>query len=89
MDCPFRARPATAVVFGLAGVEDRLYGLYRQQLEDVVAAMGIEKVLDVGPRLSSAPGILAGVPVISKGVLPATQYPRYYTMPDSVLSPIQ
>ena len=66
----FRARPATAAVLGLAGVEDRLYGRYRQQLERVVAAMGIEKVFDIGPRLSPAPRILAGVPVISKGVLP-------------------
>jgi hypothetical protein len=67
---PLRARPATAVVFGLAGVEDRLYGLYRPQVERVVAAIGIEQVFDVGPRLSSASRNLAGVPVISKGVLP-------------------
>ena len=66
----FRARPAAAAVLGLAGVEDRLYGRYRQQLERVVAAMGIDKVFDIGPRRSPSPRILAGVPVISKGVLP-------------------
>jgi hypothetical protein len=67
---PFE-RAATAVVFGLAGVEERLFGIYRSQLERIVTAFGIESVLDVGPRLSSPPRTLAGVPVISKGALPA------------------
>jgi len=62
-------RNAAAVVFGLAGVEDRLFGIYRQDMERVIAALRIEKILDVGPRFSSVPRILAGVPVISKGVL--------------------
>ncbi len=64
------ARPATAVVFGLAGVEDRLFGDYRSQIERIVPALGIEKIFDVGPRSSSIPRDVAGVPVISKGVLP-------------------
>jgi hypothetical protein len=64
------ARTAAAVVFGLAGVEDRLFGIYRSEIERIVSALGIEKVFDVGPRLSSIPRILAGTPVISKGVLP-------------------
>jgi hypothetical protein len=63
------ARTATAVVFGLAGVEDRLFGIYRSEIERIVSALGIEKIFDVGPRLSSTPRTLAGVPVISKGVL--------------------
>jgi hypothetical protein len=63
-------RTATAVVFGLAGVEDRLFGIYRSEIERIVSALGIEKVFDVGPRLSSIPRTLAGTPVISKGVLP-------------------
>jgi len=65
-----RARAATAVVLGLAGVEVRLYGIYRPQIERCVVAMGIEKILDIGPRFSSVPSSLEGVPVISKGILP-------------------
>ena len=65
-----RTRSAAAVVFGLAGVEDRLFGIYRSDLERIIAALGIEKIFDIGPRFSSVPHTLAGVPVISKGVLP-------------------
>jgi hypothetical protein len=64
------ARPATAVVFGLAGVEERVFGIYRPEIERMIPALGIEKILDVGPRFSSTPSTLGGVPVISKGVLP-------------------
>jgi Glycosyl transferase 4-like domain len=64
------ARIAAAVVFGLAGVEDRLFGIYRSEIERIVSALGIEKIFDVGPRFSSMPRTLAGAPVISKGVLP-------------------
>jgi hypothetical protein len=64
------ARTASAVVFGLAGVEDRLFGTYRLEMERVISALGIEQIFDVGPRLFSTPRTLAGVPVISNGALP-------------------
>jgi Glycosyl transferase 4-like domain len=64
------ARTAAAVVFGLAGVEDYIFGIYRSEIERIISTLGIEKIFDVGPRLSAMPGTLAGVPVISKGVLP-------------------
>jgi hypothetical protein len=62
-------RSATAVVFGLAGVENRLFGTFRPDLERVIATLGIEEIIDIGPR-SSVPTRFAGVPIISKGVLP-------------------
>jgi hypothetical protein len=68
--CTPCARTAAAVVFGLAGVEDGIYGTYRSKIERIVSALGIEKIFDVGPRLSSTPRSLAGAPVISKGILP-------------------
>jgi len=64
------ARTATAVVFGLAGVEDRLFGTHRSQIERVISALGIETIFDVGPRSRPMPCSLAGAVVISKGVLP-------------------
>jgi hypothetical protein len=62
-------RAPAAVIFGLAGVEDRLFGPYRLQIERIISIMGIDKVIDIGPRLSSTPASLAGVPVIPKGAL--------------------
>jgi hypothetical protein len=64
------ARTAAAVVFGLAGVEDRLFGIYRSEIERIISTLGIEKIFDVGPRFSSVPRTLAGAAVISKGALP-------------------
>jgi hypothetical protein len=64
------ARAAAAVIFGLAGVEDRLFGLYRADVEHVISTMAIEKIFDIGPRFSPTPSSLAGVPVFSKGALP-------------------
>jgi len=71
-DCetPPCGRAAVAVVFGLSGVENRLFGLYRRDVERVITTMGIEKIFDIGPRSFSIPSYLAGVPVISKGALP-------------------
>ena len=68
-ECAPCTRTAAAVVFGLTGVEDRIFGIYRSEVERIVSALGIEQIFDVGPRLSAMPRTLAGVPVISKGVL--------------------
>jgi hypothetical protein len=61
------ARAASAVVFGLAGVENRLFGSYRPEVERIAVTMGIKKILDIGPRRSPTPTSLAGVPLISMG----------------------
>jgi hypothetical protein len=65
-------RPATAVVFGLAGVEDRIYGMYWAKLEPILSNLGVTKVFDVGPRFSSKLRALPTIPIISKGTLPAS-----------------
>jgi hypothetical protein len=64
------ARSATATIFGLAGVEDRLLGAYRSEIERIVLAVGLKQIVDIGPRFKPVPRMLAGVPVISKGILP-------------------
>jgi len=66
---PPSARAAIAVVFGLAGIEDRLFGDYRPRLERIVAAVGIKRVIDIGPRFSPVPSSIGGAPVISMGTL--------------------
>ena len=66
---PPGGRAAAAVVFGLSGVEDRLLGIYRPQIERLVPILGIERIFDIGPRASPVPTSLAGVPIISKGTL--------------------
>lgn len=63
-------RAPTAVVFGLTGVEDRLFGTYRSEVERIVRTLGIKRILDIGPRFSPSPGNLAGVPVVTNGSLP-------------------
>jgi hypothetical protein len=67
---PLGARRPSAVVFGLAGVEDRLFRDLRPQLERAIVCLGIEEIIDIGPRFLKPPTSLAGVPVISKGTLP-------------------
>jgi hypothetical protein len=64
------ARTAAAVVFGLAGVENVIFGSHRAEIERIISALGIEKIFDIGPRFSATPHTLAGAPVISKGALP-------------------
>src|SRR5262249_37366426 len=69
-ECAPCTRTAAAVVFGLTGVENVIFGIYRSEVERIISALSIEKIFDVGPRLSAMPRTLACAPVISKGVLP-------------------
>jgi hypothetical protein len=62
-------REAIAVVFGLSGVETRLYGAYRAQLETVVSVLRIQKILDIGPRTLTMPETLGGATFIRMGIL--------------------
>jgi hypothetical protein len=63
------ARGRNAAVFGLSGVEDRLYEACRADLEAVVVSLGIDKIYDIGPRSSPVPGKLGTASVASKGML--------------------
>src|SRR5262249_37540788 len=54
----------------LAGVEDRLFGIYRPDVERAVSTLRIKQIVDIGPRRSPMPSHLAGVPVVAKGPLP-------------------
>lgn len=67
---PPSARAATALVFGLAATEDRLFRTYRPAIERAIATLGIERIIDIGPRLSLSAHTDVGVPVSTLGVLP-------------------
>jgi hypothetical protein len=68
---PYARRP-TAVVFGRAGVENNVYGVYRSQVERMISALGIKEIIDIGLRLSPVPRSLARASVVSTGVLPSS-----------------
>jgi hypothetical protein len=70
---PAVERPATAVVFGLSGTEKKIFGEYYLVIQRIVTLMGIEKIIDVGPRSSPVPGRIGRVPLISKGLLSASE----------------
>jgi len=63
-------RPATAVVFGLAGVEECIYGTYRAKVEGILGDLGVTTLFDVGPRFSSNLALSAVAEAVQKGVLP-------------------
>src|SRR5262249_54091307 len=67
---PLGARRPSAVVFGLAGVEDRLFRDIRPQLERAIVSLEVEEITDIGPRFQAPPTSLAGAPVTSRGTLP-------------------
>jgi hypothetical protein len=65
-------RAPYAVIFGLAGVEERMFGVYRCDIERAVRKLGVEKIFDIGPRSKAPPKELAGIEVIANGALPRT-----------------
>jgi hypothetical protein len=67
---PPNARDPEAVIFGLAGVDDRIVGLYRPEIEHFIKTMGIGRILDIGPRSSSMAHALGGVALTRQGALP-------------------
>jgi hypothetical protein len=42
-------------------------------MEHAIATIRVEKIVDIGPRSLSAPKSFAGLPIISKGALPAAE----------------
>jgi hypothetical protein len=70
---PAADREATAVVFGRAGVETLLYQKRQQQLADAVLTLGVERLIDIGPRTQSPPARIGPAPVEVRGVLPVSE----------------
>ena len=70
-----RREPCMAVL-GRAGTEARAYGPYRQSLATTARALGIESVIDIGPRLKAVPAELDGIRVRTTGQLPREEVSR-------------
>lgn len=66
---PPEARASTGIVFGLAGVENRIFKKYGPKLERLIELLGIDEIIDIGPRSSSVPRTIGRARVISKGAL--------------------
>jgi hypothetical protein len=66
-------RENIAVVFGRAGVENSLYGRYRRAIDEAAVKLGIERIVDIGPRLRQPPRSLGRVRVDARGVLSAIE----------------
>ena len=64
-------RGNVAVVFGRAGVEDRLYGRMASRLAEIVTTLDIERIIDIGPRSRPVSATIGHVPVELCGLLPA------------------
>jgi len=66
-------RKPIMVTFGGPGSRERAYGPYRSQLDGACRALGIERLIDIGPAISSVPASVSGRPVESLGTLPAEE----------------
>lgn len=66
-------RPPRLVVFGGAGNRRRLYRRGAPELDRACVALGVERVVDVGPAGAEPPERLCGRPVEQRGELPAEQ----------------
>ena len=64
-------REPIMVTFGGPGLRERAYGQYRGQLETACRALGVERLIDIGPTISSVPSSVSGRPVELLGTLPA------------------
>lgn len=68
---PLGDRPARAAVFGRPGMEIDLYCRYHDDVARVLAAFGVEDVIDIGERASAPPQRLGAATVVPLGRLPA------------------
>jgi len=60
-------REPALVVFGLPGTRRRSYERLRQ-MSDLLRALGIERIIDIGPEFD-VPSAICGVPIGRKGIL--------------------
>lgn len=68
---PLLSRPNQVVIFGSAGVRERLYQRSRLILEQICQRLHPEAIHDIGPGLDNVPDAIAQVPVVRHGVLAA------------------
>ncbi len=75
---PLLDRPLQMAVFGGSGVEERVYsGRVFEQSAAIANALGIENVLDIGPRCTRVPPRLGRAVINSVGRLPRRSVSRY------------
>jgi hypothetical protein len=71
-------RPNYMAVFGRPGVEQWIYNdPHASRSADVVRKLGIEKIIDIGSRVSALPGRLGNTPIIALGRLPRAAVSEY------------
>lgn len=73
---PWDARQPRLAVLGRAGTEARAFGQHRQALATMARALGIEEIIDIGPRSQPVPSEVAGIKVRSTGQLPREEVSR-------------
>lgn len=71
---PLRDRSATMVVWGSAQARSNLYSRHQRSLGEACRALGISKILDIGPSI--APAFAGGFPIEAHATVPADELSR-------------
>lgn len=67
----FESRKDVAILFGGVGTKRRIYRQERRRVKNRLEEIGIDQVVDIGPRPEKAGTNAFGVPVLQRGILPA------------------
>jgi hypothetical protein len=68
---PLHTRAKKLVVFGGSTNRRQVYQQASTTLRDVCQLLGIEEIVDIGPRLTSLPQTIANIPILEMGPLTA------------------